>query len=157
MDSKTEDIRKLNVVGEAVLRLKPDVAFVNVFVRSDGILLQDAAKESASRVDQVRQALLDAYSNIRDIHIQEVFEPANAKEEAITLAIDNAKDKARHLARFMAKNIGAIDQVSLLEFHVSFEAMRHRHAALSRVKYLSNSADRIEIPAKDSVAFILTD
>jgi hypothetical protein len=58
----------------------------------------------------------------------------------------------------MEKNIGAIEQVSVLEFPGSFEMMRHtRYAALSRIKYLSNSADGVEIPAKLSVTFKFVD
>jgi uncharacterized protein YggE len=57
MDPRSEDIRRITVTGEAVLVRKPDVAYVNLFVRSDGILLQDATRENAATVDQVRQAL----------------------------------------------------------------------------------------------------
>ena len=230
MDSKSEDIPSITVTGEAVLVRKPDVAYVNLFIRSDGTLLQDALRENAATVDQVRQALLDAYPEIRDIEIQDVFmgegrpatglagdkatiarpevirsflvtippdqvlgiaiadrairlgclmknpimfiginpqstiafglvEPATAKDAALKEALDNAKDKAQRIAGFMGKNIGAIEQVSVLETPGSFEMMRHsRHAAWSRIKsYLSNSADGIEVPAKISVTYKLAD
>lgn len=230
MGSKSEDIPSITVTGEAVLVRKPDVAYVNLFIRSDGTLLQDALRENAATVDQVRQALLDAYPEIRDIEIQDVFmgegrhatglvgdkatiarpevirsflvtippdqvlgiaiadramrlgclmrspivfigglnpqstiafgivEPATAKDDALKEALDNAKDKAQRLAGFMGKNIGAIEQVSVLESPGSFEMTRQsRHAAWSRIKYLSNSADGIEISAKISVTFKLAD
>jgi uncharacterized protein YggE len=229
MDSKSEDIRTITVTGEAVVVPKPDVAYVNLFVRSDGTLLQDALRENGAIADQVRQALLEAYPEIRDIEIQDVFmgesrtvslgdnkanvgrpevlrsflvtippdqvlgiaiadkairlgclmrnplpflgglnpqgaimfglvEPANAKDDALKQAIDNAKDKAQRLAGFMGKNIGAIEQVSVLEVPGSFEMMRHsRHAAWSRIRYLSNSPNGIEISAKISVTFKLAD
>src|SRR6516162_9684173 len=73
MDSKSEEIPSITVTGEAVLVRKPDVAYVNLFVRSDGTLLQDALRENAATVDQVRQALLEGYPEIRDIEIQDVF------------------------------------------------------------------------------------
>ena len=181
-------------------------------------------------MEQVRQALFDAYPAIRDIHIHDVFmgegrhatglvgdkatiarpevirsflvtippdqvlgiaiadiairlgclmknpiaflgglssqstivfglvEPANAKDDALKEALDNAKDNAQRIAGFIGKNVGAIEQVSVLEFPGSFEMMRHsRHAAWSRIRYLSNSPDGIEIPAKLSVTFKLAD
>jgi uncharacterized protein YggE len=63
----------VTVTGDAVLQRKPDVAYVTLFLRVDGILLEDAVKESASRTEQIQRALRNAYPEIKDIQLKESY------------------------------------------------------------------------------------
>ena len=61
------------MTGDVVLVRKPDVAYVSLFIRTDGLLLEDAVKEGESKVDQVQRTLRETYREIRNIHINDVY------------------------------------------------------------------------------------
>ena len=62
----------INVTGDVVLTRKPDVGFITMFIRAEGVLLEDAVRESTNKVDQVLQAIRSSYE-IRDIQIEDVY------------------------------------------------------------------------------------
>jgi uncharacterized protein YggE len=63
----------ITVTGDVVITRKPDVAYVTLYVRADGILLEDAIREAASKAEQVLGALRDTYgADIKDIQIKDV-------------------------------------------------------------------------------------
>lgn len=61
------------MTGDAVVERKADVAYVSLFIRTDGISLEDAVRESTSKVKQVHDTLRETYREIRDIQIHEVY------------------------------------------------------------------------------------
>jgi hypothetical protein len=64
----------ITATGEVTLLRKPDVAYLTLYVRADGILLEDAVREAATKTDQVLHALRDAYgSEIKDIQVKDVY------------------------------------------------------------------------------------
>jgi uncharacterized protein YggE len=62
----------ISVTGEAVVTRKADLAYVTLFITADGILLEDAVKESTRKVEQALQTLRDTYRDIRDIQIKDM-------------------------------------------------------------------------------------
>jgi uncharacterized protein YggE len=62
--------RTLSVNGDALIARKPDLAYISLFIQTDGILLEDAVKEGAGKVDQIQRALRETYAEIRDIQIK---------------------------------------------------------------------------------------
>ena len=72
---RTENLQTptIGASAEVVLTRKPDVAFVTVFLSTDGILLEDAVKESARKTDEIQKTLRDTYRDIRDIQVTNLF------------------------------------------------------------------------------------
>jgi uncharacterized protein YggE len=60
------------VNGDALIARKPDLAYISLFIQTDGILLEDAVKEGAGKVDQIQRALRETYAEIRDIQIKDI-------------------------------------------------------------------------------------
>jgi len=64
--------KTISVNGDALVLRKPDLAYITIFIQSDGILLEDAVKEGAGKVDQIQRALRETYAEIRDIQIKDI-------------------------------------------------------------------------------------
>jgi uncharacterized protein YggE len=214
-----------------ILIRKPDIAYITLFLTADGVLLEDAVRESATKVERVRSALQTTYREIRDVHIQDVHlgeaklamgfqrdkanpprpevvksvlitipadpllavkivdtavrlgctmsastgafgppqpsvilyglsEPADAEQEAVTRAINEAKEKASRIARMMERRIGTVQSISAMENLISIalpgEIKRVRDT-FRLTKYLSFSSDRVEVPGRISLTFELLD
>ena len=72
MTTETETLPRISVSGDVIVTRKPDVAYIMLFIRADGILLEDAVREGTTKVNQLQETLRDKYKEIRDIHIQDV-------------------------------------------------------------------------------------
>jgi uncharacterized protein len=64
-----DDCSKISVTGSATRQLKPDVAYVTLYVNGDGVLMSDAAKKSDENVEAVLKAVREGRSNIVDIAV----------------------------------------------------------------------------------------
>jgi uncharacterized protein YggE len=73
MRSDTQQTPTISATGDVVLVRKPDLAFITLFIRAEGILLEDAVRESTHKVDQVNQTLRDTYREIREIQIKDLY------------------------------------------------------------------------------------
>jgi uncharacterized protein YggE len=67
-----EDCSKVSVTGTATRQLKPDVAYVTVFINGDGILMSDAAKKADENGESVIKAVKEGRTNIIDITVKTV-------------------------------------------------------------------------------------
>src|SRR5262245_19841445 len=65
--------KTISVNGDALVLRKPDLAFITLFIQTDGILLEDAVSEGATKVDQIQRALRETYAEIRDIQTKDIF------------------------------------------------------------------------------------
>lgn len=68
----TTETPRITVTGEAAVLRKPDVAYITLYLRSDGILLEDAVREADGKVDQIKRALRETYDEIEDIQVKDV-------------------------------------------------------------------------------------
>ena len=222
--------RTISVNGDALLVRKPDLAYITLFIQTDGILLEDAVKEGANKVDQIQRTVRQTYGEIRDIETKDInvgetrptmgfglrdkatsprpevtksllitippkpelavkivdtacrmgctignpveshgpnpssvilyalAEPADAHYQATARAITAAKEKASCIAKTVEKKLGSIQSVSSMGFLAHDDMfMRHQNPIISRAKYVSASADGIEVRANVSVVFELMD
>lgn len=63
----------VNATGDIVLTRKPDVAYISLYVRADGVLLEDAMREALAKVAQVHHALSGTFGEeIRDIQVRDL-------------------------------------------------------------------------------------
>src|SRR5437763_1349609 len=63
----------INVTADAVLVRKPEVAYVSLYVRAEGVLLEDAVREASGKTEQVLRALRDTYGpDIKDLQIKDI-------------------------------------------------------------------------------------
>ena len=62
----------ITVAGKAELKHKPDVAYVTLYVKADGILMIDAAKEADRKVGEIRSAMEEKFKDIQSFDIVEV-------------------------------------------------------------------------------------
>src|SRR5262249_20757691 len=63
---------RIHVTGEAVVTRRPDIAYINLFIKSEGILLEDAVRESTTKLDQIERALRNAHHDILDIQVHDI-------------------------------------------------------------------------------------
>ena len=83
-------------------------------------------------------------------------DPGEAQQEAFARAIADAKETAWRMAKNVESKPGPIKQVSVLEFPNPDEILkRTQNSPLARAKYLSISAEAVEVSAKVSVTFEL--
>jgi uncharacterized protein YggE len=68
----TTETPRITVTGEATVTRKPDVAYITLYLRSEGILLEDAVKEAAGTLDRIKSQLREAYAEIKDIQVKDV-------------------------------------------------------------------------------------
>src|SRR6266487_3838807 len=69
----TEETPRISVTADVVIARKLDIGYITLFIRTDGLLLEDAVKEAASKVDQVQRTLRETYRGIKDIQIQDIY------------------------------------------------------------------------------------
>ena len=60
----------VSVIGKGEVKLKPDVAFVTLYVKGDAVAMVDAAKQVNDKVEEVKTALKN-YKQIKDIEIND--------------------------------------------------------------------------------------
>lgn len=61
------------VRGKGSTTRKPDVAYIQVFTRSSGVLLADAVAEATSKAEQVVSSLRATYSSIQQIRVTDAL------------------------------------------------------------------------------------
>ncbi len=64
-----DDCSKISVSGSATKQLKPDVAYITLYVNGDGVLMSDAAKKADDNVETVLKAVKEGRTNIIDIAV----------------------------------------------------------------------------------------
>lgn len=60
------------VTGKAERKEKPDVAYVTLYVRADGILMVDAVKKADQKIEELRKAIEEASSEIQTVEVFDV-------------------------------------------------------------------------------------
>ena len=72
MESETEKTT-VSVTGSAVVTRQPDIAYIALYVRSNGILLEDAFKAASQKVEEVSRTLKDAFPEIKAIELKDIY------------------------------------------------------------------------------------
>jgi len=72
MESETEKIT-VTVTGSAKVIRQPDIAYIALYVRANGILLEDAIRESVNKVGQVGKTLKDTFPEINAIELKDIY------------------------------------------------------------------------------------
>jgi uncharacterized protein YggE len=81
----------ISATGDVTLVRKPDVAYVSLYIRADGILLEDAVREAAGKTEQVLRGLREAYgTEMKDIQVKDVY----AGEGKPALGLGMPRDKS---------------------------------------------------------------
>jgi uncharacterized protein YggE len=62
----------VTVTGKAKIKHKPDVAFVTLYIKADGILMSDAVKKADQKVEDVKEAIQDKFKNIKSFEVYDV-------------------------------------------------------------------------------------
>jgi uncharacterized protein len=62
------DENSVSVVGKGEVKVKPDAAFVTMYVKADALTMVDAAKQAGEKVDEVKKAL-KIYKEIKGIAV----------------------------------------------------------------------------------------
>jgi len=70
--SVVADDNTVTVTGKAELKQKPDVAYVTLYVKGDGILMVDAAKKADQKVEEIKKAVQDKFKGIQAIEVSDV-------------------------------------------------------------------------------------
>ena len=70
--SKGADVNTLTVSGTGRIERKPDVAFVTLYVNSDGILMTDAAKRTKEKADAVQKAIRANHKGVKSIDVADI-------------------------------------------------------------------------------------
>src|SRR5262245_13779697 len=73
MRMENQQTPTISATGDVVISRKPDVAYVTVFITADGILLEDAVKQCASKAGEVQRTLRETYRDIGDVHVRDVY------------------------------------------------------------------------------------
>jgi uncharacterized protein YggE len=66
------DVNTLSVSGTGKIERKPDVAFVTLYVNSDGVLMTDAAKRAREKSDAVQKAIRAHHKGIKSIDVADI-------------------------------------------------------------------------------------
>lgn len=66
------DDNTVTVTGKAVLKHKPDVAYVTLYIKADGILMTDAAKKADQKVEEVKKAIQEKFKDIQSFEVSDV-------------------------------------------------------------------------------------
>jgi uncharacterized protein YggE len=72
MESETEKTT-VSVTGSAIIVRQPDIAYIALYVRANGILLEDAIKEATNKVEQVNKTLKDTFPEIKVIELKDIY------------------------------------------------------------------------------------
>jgi uncharacterized protein YggE len=62
----------VTVIGKAERKFKPDIAFVTLYIKADGILMTDAAKNADQKIDEVRKAIQEKFKSIKSFDVSDV-------------------------------------------------------------------------------------
>jgi len=69
MESEAE----ISITGSVTISRRPDIAYITLYVRTNGILLEDAIKEASAKIEQVNKTLHDTFSEIRETLIRDMY------------------------------------------------------------------------------------
>jgi uncharacterized protein YggE len=98
------------------------------------------------------------FGGAQSVILYGLAEPEEAEQEAMALAVAEAKDKASRIAKTLEKRLGTVRHISAMVFHSPEEFTRRRTTPLlGRESYLSASVEQVEVPGKVSVRFELLD
>jgi uncharacterized protein YggE len=69
----TEEARNtITVVGTGKVTRKPDVAYVTLYVKGDGILMTDAVQTAKGKTGEIEKALKEKYKEIKDLAVADI-------------------------------------------------------------------------------------
>ncbi|HNR94416.1 MAG TPA: SIMPL domain-containing protein [Kiritimatiellia bacterium] len=66
------DDNTVTVTGKAEIKKKPDVAYVTLYVKGEGILMVDAAKKADQKVEEIKMALQEQIKGILAVEVSDV-------------------------------------------------------------------------------------
>lgn len=72
MESENEKTT-VSVTGNAKIVRQPDVAFIALYVRANGILLEDAIREATNKIEAINKTLKDTFAEIKDIQLKDIY------------------------------------------------------------------------------------
>lgn len=62
----------IRVIGNAAVERKPDICYVTLYVRADGILMVDAVKKADNKVAEIRKEIKEKHKNVKEIEVTEI-------------------------------------------------------------------------------------
>jgi len=62
----------VTVTGKAEIKAKPDVAYVTLYVKADGILMVDAIKRADKKVEEINTAIHEKFQNVQSFDVVDV-------------------------------------------------------------------------------------
>lgn len=72
MESETQET-EISVTGDVTIIHQPDIAYITLYIRANGILLEDAIKEASDKIEIVNKTLLDMFSEIKETLIRDIY------------------------------------------------------------------------------------
>ena len=72
MESETKET-EISVTGDVTIVRQADIAYISLYVRTNGILLEDAIKEASDRMEQVNKTLRDTFSEIKETLVRDMY------------------------------------------------------------------------------------
>jgi uncharacterized protein YggE len=72
MESETNKTT-VSVDGSAKAVRPPDIAYTALYVRVNGILLEDAIKQATDKIEQINKTLKDTFPEIRETQLKDIY------------------------------------------------------------------------------------
>ena len=72
MEPKSNET-ELSITGNATIIRQPDVGYVTLYIRGNGVLLEDAIKDASDKIEQVNKTLRDTFSEINETFIIDIY------------------------------------------------------------------------------------
>ena len=224
---------KISITGDATISRRPDIAYITLYIRANGILLEDAIKEASDKIEQVNKTLRDTFSDIQETLIRDMYigeskshwtreksespqpevikgllvtippqpdlatkivdrasrmgciiqNPAEdrilayprgvvmyglaqyteTEQEAIEMALTDAKENAARVAKILNKKVGVIKKITSVEtLRIKAKVDTYTRSEKNNTMvlptcYLSVSPDNVELSARLAVVFEMTD
>ena len=63
---------KISVSGSAKIERKPDVAYITLYIKGDGILMVDAVSKAKEKTEAIQKAIRENHKGIKDIEIIDI-------------------------------------------------------------------------------------
>ncbi|HEU0297212.1 MAG TPA: SIMPL domain-containing protein [Anaerolineales bacterium] len=72
MESATEN-STVSVTGSAIIVRQPDIAYIALYVRMNGILLEDAIRDATNKLEQISTTLKNSFPEIKEIQPKDIY------------------------------------------------------------------------------------
>jgi len=71
--NETSDRPTISVTADAIVARKPDVTYVSLYFRGEGILLEDAVREAAGKTEDVLRVLRDTCgADLKEVQVKDI-------------------------------------------------------------------------------------